>query len=178
MNKINAKNPIICLITGPSGVGKSSVAKALAKKFERSVVINVDYIRKMVTGGYIRPWPYNEEVKIQTSLGSQNACILANNFLNSGFNIIIDDVIGTTLFKQYSDFFSNKFFRVFLLLPTLESLLNRFDQRENDEELRKRTQELYKEFNKQKDVLNWQIIDSSNQTLEETTNQIFIELNK
>jgi thymidylate kinase len=176
MSKNNNQKPIICLITGPAGAGKTSVSKALSKKLERSVVINVDELRHMIIGGYIKPWPWNEEVKVQTSLGVKNACMLANNFFESGFNVIIDDVIGKTFFKLYSEFLSNKPVKIFLLLPTLEALLKRFDQRGVDEELRKRTPELHEKFTKRKDEFNWQVIDSSNQTLEETANQIFNEL--
>jgi len=175
MDKNNRQNQII-LITGPAGAGKTSVSKALAEKFERSVVINVDQLRWMVIGGYIRPWPWNEEVKIQTSLGVKNACMLANNFFEAGFNVIIDDVIGKSFFKLYSEFLLGKPVKTFLLLPNLEALLKRFDERGVDDELRKRTPELHEKFTRRKDEFNWQVIDSSNQTLEETVNQIFNEL--
>jgi len=169
---------MVCLITGPAGAGKSSVANALAEKFKRSVVVNVDFLRHMIIGGKVRPWPWNDEVKSQTSLGAENACILAINFLKSGFNVIIDDVIGAKLFRQYSEFFSDRSFKIFLLLPTLESLLGRFDRRGTDDKLRKRTIELHEKFSQCKDELNWQVIDSSNQTLDVTVSQIFDVLTK
>ncbi len=178
MSKINNKNLVVCLITGPSGAGKSSVAKALALKFEKSAVINADDLHKMIIGGRVKPYPWNEEVKKQLFLRAQNACTLANNFLESGYNVIIDCIVGRTQLKQFQDFFHDRKIKVFLLLPTLEALFKRFDKRGINEELRKRTQELHEKYMLRKDELNWQIIDSSNQTLEETTNQIFEELIK
>ncbi len=163
----------ICLITGPAGSGKSSVTKALAKKLERSAVIEVDKLRAMVIGGYVRPWPHNEEVDLQLSLSAKNACDIATNFVEKGFNVFIDDVVGRKLLEQYSNFFKGKNFQAFLLMPSLESLLNRFDDRGNDKELRERTVELHKRFSEKKDNLNWQIIDSTNQTLEETVEEIY-----
>jgi guanylate kinase len=163
----------IILITGPAGSGKSSVARALAKKFERSAVIEVDKLRTMVIGGYVRPWPYNEEVDLQLSLSVKNACDMAKNFMEKGFNVFIDDVVGRKLLEQYANFFKDKNFQTFLLMPSLDSLLNRFDDRGNDKELRERTVELHKQFLEKKDNLNWQVIDSSTQTLEETVEQIY-----
>jgi cytidylate kinase len=164
---------IICLITGPAGSGKSSTSKALAKKFKRSVVIEVDKLRAMVVGGYVKPWPHNEEVDLQLSLSAKNACDMATNFMEKGFSVFIDDVVGRKLLEQYSNFFKDKNFQTFLLMPSLESLLNRFDDRGDNKELRERTVELHKQFSEKKDNLSWQVVDSSTQTLEETVEQIY-----
>lgn len=168
----------ICLITGPAGAGKSSVTKALAKKFTRSAVINVDQLRGMIVGGYKKPWPYNDEAELQLSLSAKNSCEIANNFLEKGFKVFIDDMVGRKLLEQYSEYFKNDNFKTFLLLPSLESLLKRFDERGNKEELRKRTQDLHKSFSEKRDKLNWKIIDSSNLTLEETVNLIYKDISE
>ena len=65
------EKPFICLTTGPAGSGKSSVSKELVKKFERSAVIEVDILRHMIKGGYIKPWPHTEEVDLQLSLSAK-----------------------------------------------------------------------------------------------------------
>jgi guanylate kinase len=169
-------NTFVTLITGPAGSGKSSVSKALANKFERSAVIEVDTLRGMIKGGYARPWPYNEEVEVQLSLSAKNACDMATNFLEKGFNVFVDDVVGAKLLEQYSAFFKDKNFKAFLLLPSLESLLKRFDDRGNDTELRARTIELHKRFSEKQDKLNWQVIHSSDQTLEETVDEIYTSI--
>jgi guanylate kinase len=98
---------------------------------------------------------------------------MAANFLEKGFNVIIDDVVGSTLLEEYSRFFKNKNFKAFLLMPSLEALLRRFDDRGNDEELRERTIELHKRFSEKQDKLNWRVINSSDQTLEETVDEIY-----
>jgi deoxyadenosine/deoxycytidine kinase len=122
------KENSICLITGPAGAGKSSVTKALAQKFDRSAVIEVDKLRSFIVGGFVKPWPYNEEVELQLSLHTKNACDIANNFLEKGFKVFIDEPIGKKRFDQYSESFKDKKFKVFLLLPSVESLLARFDR--------------------------------------------------
>ncbi len=172
MQKIATK-VFICLITGPAGSGKSSVSKALASKFERSAVIEVDTLRHMIKGGYARPWPHSEEVDLQVSLSVKNACDMANNLLEKGFSVFIDDVVGRKLLAQYSDSFKDKNFKAFLLMPSLEALLARFDNRGDDKDLRVRTIELHKNFSEKKNELNCQIINSSDQTLEETVDEIY-----
>ena len=169
------RNNFVCLIAGPAGSGKSSTSSALARKFKRSAVIEVDKLRHMVIGGYVRPWPHNEEVDLQLSLSVKNACDMATNFLEKGFDVFIDDVVGRKLLEQYSNFFKDRNFKVFLLLPSLEALLVRFDNRgnKNSDELRKRTIELHKQFSEKKDSLNCQVIDSSTQSLDETVDQIY-----
>jgi len=166
------EKPFICLITGPAGSGKSSASKALASKFERSAVIEVDNIREMVKGGYVKPWPHNDEVDLQLSLSVKNACDMANNFIEKGFSVFIDDVVGRKLLEQYSSLLQNKNFKVFLLMPSLESLLIRFDGRGGSKDLRDRTIELHKNFSEKQDKFNWYVIDSSYQTLDETVDEI------
>jgi guanylate kinase len=167
------KETFVCLITGPAGSGKSSVSKALAEKFERSAVIEVDTLRHMIKGGYVRPWPRNEEVDLQLSLCVKNACDIASNLLEKGFCVFIEDVVGKKLLEQYSNFFKDKDFKAFLLMPSVDALLKRFDEREDDAELRARTIELHKSFSEKKDELNCCVIDSSDQTLEETVDEIY-----
>ncbi len=173
-----SKTPWVCLITGPAGAGKSSVSKELAHKFEKSAVIDVDYLYNMIVGGRVKPWMNNEDSSLQLELARNNACILATNFLEKGFNVIINKVAGRKDLEHYANFFKDKNFKAFLLLPTLEALLDRFDKRGIDDELRKRTHELHELFMNKRDKLPWQVINSSDQTLEETTDQIYRELTK
>ncbi len=175
-NMLKIQPNFVCLITGPAGAGKSSVSNALAKRFKRSAVIEVDTLQDMIKGGRVRPWPYIDEVALQLSLSAKNACDMANNLLEKDFDVFIADAVGKTQFEQYSNFFKNRNFKVFLLLPSLEVLLARFDNREDNAELRERTIELHKRFSEKQDQLNWQIINSSDQSLEETVEQIYKEV--
>jgi guanylate kinase len=63
-------------------------------------------------------------------------------------------------------------------MPSLEALLRRFDERGNNKELRERTIELHSKFLEKKNELNCQIINSSDQTLEETVDEIYKAIKK
>ncbi len=145
----------------------------MVKKFSRSAVVEVDKLRAMIIGGYVKPWPYTEEVDLQLSLSASNACDVANNLLEKGFNVFIDDVVGKKLLGQYSEYFKNVKFKTILLLPSTESLLKRFDDRGDNQELRQRTIDLSDKFSKTKNEMDWIVIDSSNQTLDETVEEIY-----
>lgn len=61
-------------------------------------------------------------------------------------------------------------------MPSLEDLVARFDDRGDYVELRERAIELHKIFSEKKDQLDLQTIDSSSQTLEETVEEIYKQL--
>ena len=44
------------IITGPAGVGKSTISRELAKKKSKSVLIEGDDIYHQVVGGYVQAW--------------------------------------------------------------------------------------------------------------------------
>lgn len=44
------------IITGPAGVGKSTISKKLAQLKDKSVLIEGDEIYHQVVGGYIQAW--------------------------------------------------------------------------------------------------------------------------
>lgn len=82
----------ILILTGPPGAGKSSVAQALADRYDRVAHIDVDTLRGFITPtGYIAPDKPGWER--QRALATRNACTLAQNFMAERFAVIIDDVV-------------------------------------------------------------------------------------
>lgn len=159
---------MIIIISGPPGAGKSSVSKALASKFPKSAYISVDKMRHMIIGGNIAPWEdTNGE---QYKLIEKNFLSLTRNFLEEGFVVIIDDVIGDEQVKKYQEMFEDVY--GFLLLPSIETLKKRDLERDPSGEMQERINVLYPEFaNTKHDILK--VIDSTNHTLEQTVEEIF-----
>jgi broad-specificity NMP kinase len=164
---------MIIVISGTPGAGKSTVSKALAEKFKKSAYISVDEIRHMIIGGNVAPW--DDTNGEQYKLIEKNFLDLANNFLNEGFVVIIDDVIGDEQVKRYKEQFDEVY--GFLLLPSKETLKKRDLLRDPEYQMAERIDVLYPEFaNVEHDVLK--VIDSTDQTEEETVEEIYNILDK
>lgn len=83
------------LVTGPPAVGKSQTAEALARARPRAAYIDVDDIRQLVVAGAEASWRGNDGAA-QGDLGAANACALARNFIEAGFEVTIADVLTPT----------------------------------------------------------------------------------
>jgi gluconate kinase len=82
----------VVLIVGVPGAGKTTVALALAKKFERSACIEGDYVQHGLTvAGLVAPneAPADESHR-QLELRWRNCAMLADNFFRVGFTAVIE----------------------------------------------------------------------------------------
>ncbi len=76
----------IYLISGPCGVGKSTVSKELAQGIPRSVLLSGDALLHMYQG-YNAPWDE------RLSLTWKNILSVTRNFVRGGWNVVIDFVV-------------------------------------------------------------------------------------
>ena len=114
----------VLILTGPSGVGKNTVAVVLAEKLGRCAVIDVDIVRWMVLQPHKAPWD-GEEGKAQQKLGVRNACVLARNFVSAGFDVIILDVLTDETARVYKAELKEIEPKIVLLLPTFDEIKRR-----------------------------------------------------
>ena len=82
----------ILVLTGPPGSGKTSVALALADRYDRVAHVNVDTLRHFITPTGFRA-PGKDGFERQHALAVRNACDLARNYMAERFAVIIDDVL-------------------------------------------------------------------------------------
>lgn len=86
--------PSVFLITGTPGSGKSSVARALMRRFRFGLHIPVDDLREWVVSGIVHPVPeWTAETGRQFALARAAAGSLARHYAAAGFAVAIDDVV-------------------------------------------------------------------------------------
>ncbi len=166
------RNKII-LILGPSGAGKSTVCKNLVKKFKRSAYIEIDQVRCMVKMGHLKPWVKGGEKELL--LSTHNAVALAKNFIENDYNVVIEDVvIEKSQLDLYLKSLKSYEVKVFLLLPSKETLIYRDSLRLKEYQLGKRSLELHDSFTKRiTKEKRWTVLDTSHETHAETTKKIY-----
>lgn len=88
------------VLTGGPAVGKTATSRHIANGRPRCAVLDVDDIRHLIVSGAVAPWRGMEGER-QQRLGVTNACALAKNFLDAGFEVIIADVLTPTTVELY-----------------------------------------------------------------------------
>jgi predicted kinase len=83
------------LVSGVPGAGKTTVARALAGRFPRSVHIEGDLVgEQFIVSGLVPPQgPPEDEAQAQLELRRRNMCALADSFAEAGFIPVLDDVV-------------------------------------------------------------------------------------
>lgn len=95
----------VYIISGPPGVGKSTVSKELAYSFKKSAVIEGDMIYLMIKGGLVAPW---EDDGYYMDLFWDNIISLINNFIDRGITVVIEYVIFLRATKENCNLLKRK----------------------------------------------------------------------
>jgi len=114
------------VITGIMAAGKSSVAEALAERFDRSVHLRGDMFRRSVVSGRVdmssNP---SAEATDQLRLRYELAAMCADRYVEAGFVTVVQDVIlGPTLIDVI-DMFKTRPLALVVLAPTPQAVADR-----------------------------------------------------
>ncbi len=123
------KSPAIYMLNGPGGAGKTTASRLLAKEFEQCALIEVDEVRKLIVQGEADP--FTSEGQEQLMLSTKNTALLARSYIDAGFSVIIDDcTTGKERLDYYFEAFEKNDFKVALVLPSKQTLIERDNRRE------------------------------------------------
>jgi chloramphenicol 3-O-phosphotransferase len=121
----------IVIISGPPGAGKSSVARALCERYDRTVHIETDQFFAAIRMGLISPW--KAESDRQNHMVSRAAARAASAYAEELFGVFIDGVIGPHVLPEYLRELTATSLPVHFVLvaPSLDAIVARGTARED-----------------------------------------------
>lgn len=159
--------PSLYIITGPAGVGKTSVSTKLANNLEKSVLIEGDSIYSQVISSYVSAWKEGNHLEVFWKV-----CLdMIQTYLSYDYDVIFNYIITPSILEQIQNKFANIETKFVLLLTDEETLLRRDNLRSNECQMKERCLVLLNSF-KEKNFDSKYILDNSNLSIENTANII------
>lgn len=171
----------IFLLAGSPAAGKTTIARALAAKFAKSIHIPLDTMRDMVISGLKLPnLIWSQELIEQLALSRQSVSAMATLYNQAGFVVAIDDFYDPySHLVEYRALFLASQTQKILLYPSEQTALARNLQRygpgERTNHLADGIRIVYAHLQTAIAELKdqgWIIVDSTEQSVEETVAEI------
>ena len=155
------------IITGPAGVGKSTISRKIAESKKKSVLLEGDDIYHQVVGGYVQAWKEGNHLNIFWKV-----CIsIIRAYLEDGYDVIFNYIVTPTPLKQMQEEFKDYDIKFVVLLVDEKTLLLRDKERPEDCQMNERCIILLNSF-KNNNYKKQNILDTSNLTVNETVDII------
>lgn len=155
------------IITGPAGVGKSTISKQIAESKNKSVLIEGDEIYNHVVGGYIPAWKKGNHLEL-----FWNICFdMIDTYLLAGYDVIFNYIVTSDAYSKIKKRF-NKYITKFVILIVDEAIiLLRDKQRPENCQMKERCITLLNNFKNTKYEKDY-FLDTSKLSVEEAANII------
>ncbi len=112
---------MLYIITGPAGVGKTTISKKLAEIKEKSVLIEGDNIYNQIIGGRVSPWKEGNYLDLFWKI-----CLdMINTYLENGFDVIFNYIVNPENLEMIKDRFNEYQIKFIILLSDKDTLLSR-----------------------------------------------------
>lgn len=151
------------IITGPAGVGKSTISKKIAESKKKSVLIEGDDIYHQVIGGYVQAWKEGNHLDVFWKVCTNTI----RTYLENGYDVIFNYIVTSTPLNQMYEEFKEYYIKFIVLLVDEKTLLLRDKERPEDCQMKERCITLLNNF-KNNGYNEQNILDTSNFTVDET----------
>lgn len=159
--------PNLYIITGPAGVGKSTISKELAKSYNKSALIEGDDIYHQVIGGFVQAWKEGNHLKTFWKV-----CVnIIKTYLEDGFNVVFNYIITPENLELIKTAFKDYNVKFVVLITDEATLLARDKERPIDCQMGQRCLTLLNSF-KNRNYNSRNILDTSNLSVNETVDII------
>ena len=155
------------IITGPAGVGKSTISERIAKSKSKSVLIEGDDIYHQVIGGYVQAWKEGNHLKTFWKICINTIKI----YLEDGYDVVFNYIVTPTPLKQMYEQFKSYTIKFIVLLVDENTLLLRDKERPETCQMKERCITLLNNF-KNNNYNKENILDTTNLSIDETVNII------
>ena len=159
--------PNLYIITGPAGVGKSTISKELAKSYNKSALIEGDDIYHQVIGGFVQAWKEGNHLKTFWKV-----CVnIIKTYLEDGFDVVFNYIITPENLELIKTAFKDYNVKFVVLMTDEATLLARDKERPIDCQMGQRCLTLLNSF-KNKNYNSNNILDTSNLSISKTVDII------
>lgn len=155
------------IITGPAGVGKSTISKEIASRSTKSALIEGDDIYHLVCGGYVSPWKEGNHLDVFW----KNCIDIIKNFLENGYDVVFNYIINKEKIEELKKIFTNVEIKFVVLIVDEQTIIKRDAMRPEECQMKERSLVLLENTRKQKFDEN-NILDTSKLSIEETVKNI------
>lgn len=151
------------VITGPAGVGKSTISRKIAENKNKSVLIEGDYIYSQVIGSYQSAWKEGNHLDV-----FWDVCINSiKTYLSYGYDVVFNYIVTPSILERIKIEFKDYNTKFIVLLSDEQTLLKRDKQRPKDCQMNERCLILLDNF-KKKDYNQDNILDTTKLSIDDT----------